>query len=260
MLHLQAAASCNTSCVVFCSSLTLNLNGGGPVFFYRSASGTSDFRLWVKRVDSFRILTWPSAGAPSGPDPSSCWRLRGKPAAGSLRTNGTGWSDVLSATIQDPAPLLTFPAVELSELCKPHVVADPHAHFAERCRSSRRHQDQNKSLCTPQDQYEESLTVPHLCQTWTGCCRGSASQTPGSGFSLERRCRTDESLRETHKEFNRKGLCEASQCRWCRHTFLCLRIISPSGLNTAQLLYNFPQSSSGMDPVGQRGSLIHKKL
>lgn len=32
-------------------------------------------------------------------------------------------------------------------------------------------------------------------------------------------------------------------------TFLCFRIISPSGPNTAQVLYSFPPSSSGMDPV-----------
>ena len=32
------------------------------------------------------------------------------------------------------------------------------------------------------------------------------------------------------------------------HTFLCLRISSPSGPNTVQLLYNFPPSSSGIEP------------
>ena len=38
------------------------------------------------------------------------------------------------------------------------------------------------------------------------------------------------------------------------HTFLCLRIISPSGPNTIQLLYNFPHSSSGIDPVEQQAT------
>lgn len=33
-------------------------------------------------------LTSPFAGAPSGPDQSSCWRLQGRPAADSLRTEG----------------------------------------------------------------------------------------------------------------------------------------------------------------------------
>lgn len=37
----------------------------------------------------------------------------------------------------------------------------------------------------------------------------------------------------------------------CLNTFRCLRSSCPSGPNTVQVLYNFPSSSSGMDPGEQ---------
>lgn len=40
-------------------------------------------------------------------------------------------------------------------------------------------------------------------------------------------------------------------------TFLCFRIRSPSGPNTVQVLYNFPPSSSGIDPGRARGRQSH---
>lgn len=40
-------------------------------------------------------------------------------------------------------------------------------------------------------------------------------------------------------------------------TFLCLRIICPSGPNTGQLLYSFPPSSSGIDPGWWQATVKH---
>lgn len=100
--------------------------------------------IWFTLINIFQTqnvsgrlsLTSPSAGAPSGLDQSSCWRLQGRPAADSLKAkvqphqvsphiNKNRWS-------QSHQPL-TFPAIELCELCKAHVVANPHTHFTERC-------------------------------------------------------------------------------------------------------------------------------
>lgn len=105
---------------------------------------------------------------------------------------------------------------------------------------------------------QESET--YVSQTLTNCYPGSASQTPGIGFSRERRCQRGESWRETVKDEERGGKCPAitliNSCNWCIHTFLCFRISCPSGPNTVQLLYNLPPSSSGMDPGEQDVSLF----